>query len=200
MEWFVFALGTLVVLLGAFGVVTRTNPVHAAVSLVGTFFGIAVLFIAQDAEFLAAMQVIVYAGAIVVLFLFVIMLLGVDGEEDLAVDPLPGQRPAGALVGAVLAVGLAVVVLVGAVTGARSVTAELDADVANPVAIGRVLFTDHLWAFEITSLLLIIAVVGAVALARHRPDAQVDDDLPGDALAADGPDADDAPASEDVTP
>ena len=76
METAVFVAGALVCLLGAVGLVTSDNPVHAALSLVGTLIGIAVLFIAQDAEFLAAVQVIVYAGAIVVLFLFVIMLLG----------------------------------------------------------------------------------------------------------------------------
>ena len=81
---------------GALGVVLRSNPVHCALSLVMTLFGIAVLFIAQEAQFLAAVQVIVYAGAIVVLFLFVIMLLGVDSAEDLerrtAGGPAPRRR------------------------------------------------------------------------------------------------------------
>ena len=83
MELFVFVVAAAMVLGGAVGVVVRTHPVHAALSLVLTLFGIAVLFIAQEAHFLAAVQVIVYAGAIVVLFLFVIMLLGVDNAEDL---------------------------------------------------------------------------------------------------------------------
>ena len=78
----------------------NSNPVHAALSLVGTLFGIAVLFVAQEANFLAAVQVIVYAGAIVVLFLFVIMLLGVDRAEDLSIEPLGGgQRIAAVIVG-----------------------------------------------------------------------------------------------------
>src|ERR1700729_3436814 len=89
----VFAASAAVVLVGALGVVTSGNPVHAALSLVMTLFGVAVLFIEQEADFLAAVQIIVYAGAIVVLFLFVIMFLGVDRREDVNVEPLSGQRP-----------------------------------------------------------------------------------------------------------
>src|ERR1700675_1148554 len=89
----VFAAAAAVILVGAIGVVTSRNPVHAALSLVLTLFGVAVLFIEQEADFLAAVQIIVYAGAIVVLFLFVIMFLGVDRSEDITVEPLAGQRP-----------------------------------------------------------------------------------------------------------
>src|SRR5262245_17799586 len=87
-ELVVFVLAAAACLAGAIGVVISTNPVHAALSLVGTLFGVAVLFVAQSANF----QAIVYAGAIVVLFLFVIMLLGVDRSDDLRVEPLVGQR------------------------------------------------------------------------------------------------------------
>jgi len=89
----VFLLGALLCLVGAVSILTVKNPVHAALSLVMTLFGIAVLFIELQADFLAAVQIIVYAGAIVVLFLFVIMFLGVDREEDLAVEPLLGNAP-----------------------------------------------------------------------------------------------------------
>src|ERR1019366_9858515 len=89
----VFAASAAVILVGALGVVTSRNPVHAALSLVMTLFGVAVLFIEQEADFLAAVQIIVYAGAIVVLFLFVIMFLGVDRREDIEAEPLAGQRP-----------------------------------------------------------------------------------------------------------
>ena len=99
MEFFVFACAALMVLGGAIGVIVRPNPVHAALSLILTLFGVAVLFVAQDAHFLAAVQVIVYAGAIVVLFLFVIMLLGVDTSENLQIEPIPVQRPLAAIVG-----------------------------------------------------------------------------------------------------
>src|SRR5687767_13069634 len=106
----VFAVSAVIVLAGASGVVFSRNPVHAALSLVGTLFGVAVLFVAQHAHFLAAVQVIVYAGAIVVLFLFVIMLLGVDREEDIDTEPLGGQRPLAAAAGLGL-LGLALITL-----------------------------------------------------------------------------------------
>ena len=92
MELIVFVLASAMMLIGAFGVITRRNPVHAALSLVLTLFGVAVHFVALEAYFLAAVQIIVYAGAIVVLFLFVIMLLGVDKAEDLQTEPLVAQR------------------------------------------------------------------------------------------------------------
>src|SRR5580765_8325235 len=102
MELFVFIVASLMVLGGGVGVVLRSHPVHAALMLVLTLFGVAVLFVAQDAQFLAAVQVIVYAGAIVVLFLFVIMLLGVDRTDDIETEPLVGQRPAAIVAGVAL--------------------------------------------------------------------------------------------------
>jgi NADH-quinone oxidoreductase subunit J len=128
-------------------------------------------------RFLAAVQIIVYAGAIVVLFLFVIMLLGVDGTDDVRVDPLTGQRPAAVVAGLALLSGLTAVIVFGTISGERSTGAPNDDASPNVVQIGRLLFTDHLWAFEITSVLLVIAVVGAVVLARHRRDEMVDADL-----------------------
>src|SRR6185369_841337 len=95
----VYVLASVIALSRAIGVVVARNPVHSALMLVMTLFGVAVLFVAQDAQFLAAVQVIVYAGAIVVLFLFVIMLLGVDRAEDLDTEPLGGQRPLAAVAG-----------------------------------------------------------------------------------------------------
>ena len=99
METAVFIVCAAIVLAGSLGVVLARNPVHAALSLVGTLFGMAVLFLNLEAHFLAAVQIIVYAGAIVVLFLFVIMLLGVDRLEDLSVEPITGQRTIAILVG-----------------------------------------------------------------------------------------------------
>ena len=99
MDLIVFIVASAMVLGGAFGVVVYRHPVHSALSLVLTLFGVAVHFVAMEAHFLAAVQVIVYAGAIVVLFLFVIMLLGVDQAEDLRIDPIPIQRPLAAVMG-----------------------------------------------------------------------------------------------------
>src|SRR5579884_2083366 len=94
----VFAVAGVAILVGAVGVVVSRHPVHAALMLVLTLFGVAVEFVNQSADFLAAVQVIVYAGAIVILFLFVIMLLGVDKMESVG-RRLPGQRPMALLVG-----------------------------------------------------------------------------------------------------
>jgi NADH-quinone oxidoreductase subunit J len=170
MDFVVFTIAAIIIVGGALGVVLSGNPVHSALALVGTLFGIAVLFVQQEAHFLAAVQVIVYAGAIVVLFLFVIMLLGVDESEDLSTDPLAGQRPAAAALG-LAALGLTILVLLGSTddpaTGARHVVRALDESKSNIEQLAELLFTRYLFAFEITSLLLVIAVVAAVVLARR---------------------------------
>ena len=176
----VFAASAAVILVGAVGVVTSRNPVHAALSLVMTLFGVAVLFIEQEADFLAAVQIIVYAGAIVVLFLFVIMFLGVDRREDIETDPLVGQRPlAFVMVGITLAGLFAMFVTAHWVTGAHHVVGPIQGhitDASSPsgevAQLGRQLFTTYLFAFEATAALLVIAVVGAVVLARRPPVAQ----------------------------
>ncbi|MEY2420067.1 MAG: NADH-quinone oxidoreductase subunit [Acidimicrobiaceae bacterium] len=183
MELLVFVLAAAIVLTGAVGVIISANAVHSALCLVATLFGIAVLFVAEDAHFLAAVQVIVYAGAIVVLFLFVIMLLGVDRTEDLDTEPLGGQRPLAAAAGAGL-LGLALVTLFithrdfdTIALGTKSSVGKLSGPASDNVRkLGQALFTDYLFAFEITSVLLVIAVVAAVVLARRAATAPVDDD------------------------
>jgi NADH-quinone oxidoreductase subunit J len=157
---------------GALGVVLARNPVHSALFLVQTLVSIAVYFVLEDAQLVAAVQVIVYAGAIVVLFLFVIMLLGVDRIEDLRQEPIPFQRPLAILLS--VAALVEVLVLAGSTwaTGAhtsRGVPVHGGAsNLGNNVQrVARVLFTDFLWPFELTALLLVIAVVGGVALARR---------------------------------
>ena len=173
MELFVFACASVMVLVGAVGVIFRKHPVHAALSLVLTLFGIAVLFVAQSAEFLAAVQVIVYAGAIVILFLFVIMLLGVDKAENLQIEPLTGQRWIAGVVG----LGMVGLLTTAVVSGsdvlrlrgsgiADSVVGE-NAD-ANIQQLANSIFSDYVFAFEVTSVLLVVAVVGTVLLARRR--------------------------------
>ncbi len=192
-EALVFAVAAMIVVGGALGVILSPNPVHSALSLVATLFGIAVLFVAQEAHFLAAVQVIVYAGAIVVLFLFVIMLLGVDRTEDLESEPLTGQRPAAILAGLVLGGALLAVVVTSTITGVPESGAAADGGTDNIASLGRLLFTDYLFAFEVTSLLLVIAVVGAVLLARSRRGIDIDADEPVADLgrASEGDDADD---------
>lgn len=191
-ELVVFGASALVVLAGAVGVVASRNPVHSALSLVATLFGVAVLFVELEAHLLAAVQVIVYAGAIVILFLFVIMLLGVDRSEDLSVEPLGGQRPLAVAMGAGVLGAALIALVVGSatITGRPGAVAEVSDDLTNVEALGRLLFTDYVAAFEITGLLLTIAVVAAVLLARI-PTAVTDDEPYGEARADDS--ADDEP-------
>ncbi|CAB4324433.1 MAG: hypothetical protein F2520_10860 [Actinobacteria bacterium] len=175
METAVFIVCALIVLGGALGVVMSRNPVHAALSLVATLFGIAVLFLNLGAQLLAVVQVIVYTGAIVVLILFVLMLLGVDEDEDLDTEPIVGQRILAVLVGLFFAGAVLAVIVVGkdaAVTGARSATEAISPSVANIVQIGRQLFTTYVFPLELTAGLLTIAVVGAVVLSRRPKDLQ----------------------------
>ncbi len=172
MELFVFICAAAMVLAGALGVVLRSNPVHAALSLVLTLFGIAVMFVSQQAEFIAAVQVIVYAGAIVVLFLFVIMLLGVDRAENLETESLGIQRP----LAIILSIGFVALLVTTIVQGRDSlnmrgdglITADSGDHDANIRQIARSIFSDYVVAFEVTSVLLIVAVVGTVVLARKR--------------------------------
>jgi NADH-quinone oxidoreductase subunit J len=168
-----FMFGALA-LVGALGVVLSRNPVHSALWLVATLLSVAVLFLIQDAELLAAVQVIVYAGAIMVLFLFVIMLLGVDRRESLA-ETLPFQRPIAVALGLMI---LAEVLLLAGhtwATGAKTASGvpisgggSGGGDLGNNIQrVARVLFTDFLWPFQLTAVLLVIAVVGSVALAKR---------------------------------
>ena len=169
----VFIVAAAICLSGALGVILARNPVHSALMLVMTLFGIAVLFVAQEAHFLAAVQVIVYAGAIVVLFLFVIMLLGVDRAQNLELSILPIQRWAALVFAAgslLLLVGL-IVVVNEPVTGAEAMGGAASGD-ENVRLLARSLFSDHVYAFELTSLLLVIAVIGAVVLARKPKEIQ----------------------------
>ena len=172
-------------LAGALGVVLSRNPVHAALSLVLTLVSVAVFFLLEDAQLVAAVQIIVYASAIVVLFLFVIMLLGIDREEKLT-ERVAFQRPVAIAVGVIV---LAEVLYLAGHTwatgskvgGARAIHGVITDGKGNHVnpnnieRVARVLFTDFLWPFQITAALLVIAVVGSVVLARRsgeRPEGQ----------------------------
>jgi NADH-quinone oxidoreductase subunit J len=175
----IFATAALLILVGAVGVISVKNPVHSALSLIMTLFGVAIAFVAQSADFLAAVQIIVYAGAIVVLFLFVIMFLGVDRRDADRVEPLVGQR-AFAAGGVVITVAGLITLMARShwVTGAMSVStkgAVLATGSGNVKQLGTAIFTTYLFAFEATAALLIIAVVGAVMLARREQVADVEE-------------------------
>ena len=151
----------------AIGMLFMRNAVHAALFLIVDFMCVAVMFLLLDAPFLFAVQIIVYAGAIMVLFLFVIMLLGVDRHENLR-EGLRGQRIAGVAiaVGVALEIGLAVRAGIGfgrhAAPSTLSGTAE---------ALAKPLFTTYFFPFEVTSILLIVAAIAAMVLAQRKTKA-----------------------------
>ncbi|MDA8061557.1 MAG: NADH-quinone oxidoreductase subunit J, partial [Actinomycetota bacterium] len=171
-DWAVYLVGAGMILAGALGVILLRNPVHCALFLVITLFGVALEFVDESADFLAAVQVIVYAGAIVILFLFVIMFLGVDRKDRVAKEPHPAQRPLAFALG--LAVLILVLVLAGFgtwSTGAHSLSGPLysgNGPADDVGRLGQTIYTRFLLPFEMTSALLVISIVAAVVLARGR--------------------------------
>jgi NADH-quinone oxidoreductase subunit J len=168
-EAILFVLMGITALAGAVTVVIARNPVFSAMGLLGTLFSVAVLYVVQLAHLVAAVQIIVYAGAVMTLFLFVIMLVGVDKEES-RVEELPRQRIwVGALAGVVI-VFSAVVTVVGDFDWVpAAVTSSEETRINGTVqAVAEPLFTDWVLAFEATALLLTIAAAGAVVLAQFK--------------------------------
>jgi len=153
----------------AIAMLFQRNAVHAALFLIVNFFTIAVFYLVLDAPFLFAVQIIVYAGAIMVLFLFVIMLLGVDREEVLT-ERVWWQRPAAVLLGVGVFAELFVAIRagVGFATKGADAFAETANRGGNPQALSRGLCRDYLLPFEATSILLILAAIAAMVLAHRR--------------------------------
>ena len=145
----------------ALGLILKRNPIHGALFLVVNLASVAALYLTLGAEFLAAAQVIVYAGAIMVLFVFAIMVL-IPGKEETGVDPRRRIRLTALPVGGVLLVLLVIVV------GRTVVTPRSAGAPGNVETVGRLLFTDYLFPFELTSVLLLAAMVGVLLLARRR--------------------------------
>jgi len=149
----------------------QRHAVHAALLLIVNFFTLAVFYLVLGAPFLFAVQIIVYAGAIMVLFLFVIMLLGVDQEESL-VERMRAQRPAAILLG--LGLAAEIFVTVRASVGLAKAPPHFDQVVnrgGNAQALSHVLFRDYFFPFEVTSILLIVAAIAAMVLAQRREPA-----------------------------
>lgn len=161
-----WVLGTLAVV-GALGVVSAAKAVYSALFLAMTMIILAVFYIAQDAVFLGVVQIVVYTGAVMMLFLFVLMLVGLDSSDSL-VETLRGQRVAAVLVG--LGFGA---LLIGGIGNAvaRSSFAGLEQANAggNVEGLAALIFTRYVWAFELTGALLITATVGAMVLAHREP-------------------------------
>jgi NADH-quinone oxidoreductase subunit J len=157
-----FAIAAIAVA-SALGLILRPNAIHGALFLVVNLGSVAALYLMLGAEFLAAAQVIVYAGAIMVLFVFAIMVL-IPGKEETGPDPHRGARLAAVPVGALLLL-LLVFVVVGRWSGPRG---PVTAPSGSAGAVGRLLFTNYLFPFELTSVLLLAAMVGVLLLARRR--------------------------------
>ena len=158
-----WVLATLA-LIGALGVVTAANAVYCAMSLAMTMIVLAVFYMLEDALFLGVVQIVVYTGAVMMLFLFVLMLIGVDSAESL-VETLHGQRIAGVLAG--LAFGIVLIAGIGSAdTQGYAGLTQANAG-GNVQGLAALIFTQYLWAFELTSALLITAAIGAMILA-HR--------------------------------
>jgi NADH-quinone oxidoreductase subunit J len=166
--FYVFAA---VAVLGALFVIVQKNPIYSVLSLIISFFGLSGLYVLLEAPFVAVVQIIIYAGAIMVLFLFVVMLLNVPREDAAEWDRAhPYYRPWAMRIGAVLAVVM-IAQLAWAFARTPGITEPIAGQrpaEASVAELGRVLFTDYMFSFEVTSLLILVAMIGAVALARKR--------------------------------
>ncbi len=169
-EQLLFYAFAAVAVLGSLFVIVQRNPIYSVLALIAAFFGLSGLYVLLQAPFVAVVQIIIYAGAIMVLFLFVVMLLNVPREDAAEWDRThPLYRPWPMRIGALLALllvaqlgwALSHTPAIGAAIGAQN------AGITDVGELGRVLFTDYMFAFEVTSILIIAAMIGAVVLARR---------------------------------
>jgi NADH-quinone oxidoreductase subunit J len=163
--WAVWMVAAFACIGSGIAVISFSNPFYSALSLIGNLASLAVMYLLLSAEFVAAAQVLVYAGAVMVMFLFVIGYLG--GHADVPWAGAPSWQTLGA-VGASAALFVEVVVVIGLKTSGRlSHQGQIDVFYGRPYEIGRLFLTDHLLAFELTSIVLLIAAVGGVILGSH---------------------------------
>jgi NADH-quinone oxidoreductase subunit J len=161
--FFVSALGALG---GAIGVIAMRNPFYSVLALIVHLFSLAALFLLLTSAFVAAAQVVVYAGAVMVLYVFVVAYVGGGGES--AWEPIPGQRLLAPLLGIGLFVELSIAVLSSSLLALGTNGPEVPAGFGDPAAIGRLLLEKFLLPFEASSILLLLAAVGAIVLASNR--------------------------------
>jgi NADH-quinone oxidoreductase subunit J len=171
--WIVWVGAAFACLGSAIAVVSFSNPFYSALALIGNLASLAVLYLLVSAEFVAAAQVLVYAGAVMVMFVFVIAYIGPRMESPWA------GGPSWQAVGGVLAAGalfVEIVVVIGLKAGGQLAhSREITESFGSPAYIGRLFLTDHLLAFEITSVVLLVAAVGGVILGAHsREDREAD--------------------------
>jgi len=167
--WIVWVVAAFACIASGIAVVTFTNPMYSALSLIANLGALAVLYLLLAAEFVAAAQVLVYAGAVMVMFLFVIAYLG--SQADTPWVGGPSWQTVGAI-GAAGALLVEIIVVIGLKAGGRlSTDAKLPDSFGSPAAIGQLFLTDHLLAFEVTSIILLVAAVGGVVLGAHARDS-----------------------------
>jgi NADH-quinone oxidoreductase subunit J len=163
--WLVWFLAAAACVTSAVAVVSFSNPFYSALALIGNLGSLAVLYLLLSAEFVAAGQVLVYAGAVMVMFLFVIAYLGGRADAPWAGGPTWQSLAAVGAAGALL---LEVIMVIGLAASDRlSDEAEIREGFGSPAEIGRLFLTDHLLAFEITSIVLLVAAMGGVILGSH---------------------------------
>jgi NADH-quinone oxidoreductase subunit J len=161
--FFVAAIGALG---GAIGVVAMRNPFYSVLALIVHLFSLAVLFLLLSAAFVAAAQVVVYAGAVMVLYVFVVAYVG--GSDESAWDSIPGQRLLAPLLGIAVFIELAIAVLSSSLVALGTDGPDVNAGFGDPAAIGKLLLEKFLVPFEASSILLLLAAVGAIVLAARR--------------------------------
>lgn len=174
-ELILFYIFSAVLLVAAVGMVTVRNPVYAALCLIVCFFNSAALWIMLQAEFLGIVLVLVYVGAVMVLFLFVIMMLDVKREEQR--ESFGKYLPVGLTVAAVIAVEMILVLSRGNFSDPKIYTPQpLGADDSNTEQLGELLYTEYLYPFEIAGVILLVAIIAAIVLTlRTRPDSKSQD-------------------------
>lgn len=166
-ELVMFLITAVIALTGGIGMIVVRNTVHSALFLLLNFFAIAVLFLLLHAPFLFAIQLTVYAGAIMVLFLFVVMLLGVERLEDMTKDRLAGQLWLSVVLTLVLMVQSVVITLLATTNTPPPQDEATLAVLSAPAALGAALFTTYLLPFQITGVILLVGIVGVVVLHQR---------------------------------
>ena len=169
---FIFIIAALIAVAASLLMVTRKNPIHSALWMIVTFFSMAIIYLLLNAQFIAVAQVMVYAGAIMMLILFVIMLVqmekGLDGEES-GRSGAPKLKVAGAVITVILFLEVLFGALFYQMTGRQGdYSIEMVKNVGNVRTVGSLLYGQYLFPFEIASLLLLVGIVGAVVIAKRK--------------------------------
>jgi NADH-quinone oxidoreductase subunit J len=203
MEGVIFFIAAIGAVVGAIGVVAARNPFYSVLALIAHLFSLAVLFLLLTSAFVAAAQVVVYAGAVMVLYVFVVAYVGDAAEAKW--DPVPGQRLFAGLLAFFLFVEISAAILSSGLKALSTHGPDVPAGFGDPAAIGNLLLERFLVPFEASSLLLLIAAVGAIVLANRKPAQRPGD---GDGVVSSGHSAPKArpegatpsPASQTQTP